>query len=209
MRGVGGEENLVAGVGHQFPWILLNSTSERGDQDVVALHARTGELRTLAATAQSEGDGWLSGEMFYFARGRFGDEENGSLEIWRKDLRTDAETRLTSNDWNDYELRVSPDGTHLCWQSEEKGHYGADIVVMNVESGTSWTPFPSRTRTAGCRWTPNSEGLFFIEFDEGHMSMMLQPVQGGEPIEIAPFGGYNRPIGFLRKATGPQSSTRQ
>lgn len=45
------------------------------------------------------GDGILHGSLLHFSEGNRGDEEDGGLEIWLKDLDSGFTTPLTENGW--------------------------------------------------------------------------------------------------------------
>ena len=192
----------LAAVGHQHPWVITTPTTPGGKGDVLRVHIETGEVQALVASPSAEGDGWLRGDTLFFARGRFGDEEDGSLELWMRRITVGEEIRLTDNDWNDYELALSPDGSHLCWQSEQKGHFSADIRAMDISTGKAWDVSSTPMRASGCRWTQDGSALIYTLTDNGETTMILQPIAGGDPIPISPFQGFDRPIGFLSTAEG-------
>lgn len=112
-----------------------------------------------SATLGRLGDGSLQGSLLYFSEGNRGDEENGSLEIWLKDLDSGFTTPLTENSWNDYEIALSDDGRFLCWQDEEFGHFASQIRVLDTQTRESWTVGLPGARNSRCAFASSGDWI--------------------------------------------------
>jgi hypothetical protein len=188
--------------GHAYPWILTTLRKSPNDLDIWRTNLLTGAIEVLVDSPVSEGDGWLVATGLVFVRGAFGEEEDGSLELYMKDLETGLETRLTENSWNDYQLAVSRTGTHVCWQSEERGHYQSEIMIMELASRRSWNLTNAPGRDFDCRWTPDGTGVVYGSLRTGDLELFLQPMDGGPAVNITDHPEDDHMAGFILKGGG-------
>lgn len=129
--------------------------------------------------------------------GRNGDQEDGSLEIWLHDRASGAWEQLTRNGWNDYNADLSEDGRFLCWQSEERGHYHSDIMVMDLRTRRSWNLTRSDAFEFDCHISPDGAWVLYQRRALLDHVMELRPIRGGEPVLV----GRSDGAGISRFAT--------
>ena len=142
---------------------------------------------------------WVRGDTVLFVRGRGEGDEDGNMELMLLDLRTGSETRLTENDWNDYDPRWSPDGTHICWLSEKDGHYESEVEVMELATGKRWNLSDSPGRDTLCRWTPDGRGIVYMAWRDGSESeLFLKPFRGGRPMNLTRYPGEENMVDIMR-----------
>lgn len=190
------------GAGHsQDPeWALLRSTVP-GNEGWYRVHRETGRVEVVSTNPLDQVH-QMRGDSVLFARGAQGDDEDGGLEIFLRDLNTGEEVQLTDNDWNDYELDWSPTGRHLCWQSEEFGHYDAEIMVMDLQTRESWNLTQSPGRDHMCRFTPNGRGVIYQSLRTGDTEIFIQGVEGGPAQNVTNFPDHDQFTGFFRNGGG-------
>lgn len=107
-----------------------------------------------------------------FVRGWGTGPTEGDYAIHLLNRTTGEEEVLVSRPWNDFMPRWSPDGRHLCWTSEELGHFESDIWVMDLATRTKrnlTAKVPGRN--AECRWGPDSRTVFFFSTGTGHIQI--------------------------------------
>lgn len=179
------------------PWVVFGRAGADGSQDLFRLHTRSGEVERLTNGPLDESWGTVRNDSLLFAQGRMGDAEDGSLELVLRDLRTGGETRLTENDWNDYEVRWSPTGQHICWQSEEMGHYQSEIMVMDLRTRRSWNLSRSPGRDFACRFTPDGRAVIYRSLRTGDTDLIIQPVERGPAENLTFFAGEDVLAGFV------------
>lgn len=165
------------------------------------------DIRTGAVEMHPELEEWgawrgSSGDSVITSRGRRGEEEDGSLEVVLHHLGTGQEERLTDNDWNDYDVQWSPDGRHICWQSEELGHYRSEIMVMDLRTRRSWNLSSSEGRDWGCHFTPDGRAVVYLSLRTGNVEVWLQPVEGGEAVDVTLHPSVDAFAGFVKAVGG-------
>lgn len=105
---------------------------------------------------------WIA-DTLWVERGRVGEAEDGSLEVGY--VLESAPTEfmaITSNDWNDLGLQMSPDASRVCWFSERQGHYQGNVEWLDRATGQqAELDWPGRQGV--CEWTPDGRGFFFRE----------------------------------------------
>lgn len=103
-----------------------------------------------------------------FVRGFGTGPTEGDYEIRMLDRNTGVEEVLVSRPWNDFMARWSPDGKHLCWTSEEFGHFESDIWVMDLATRRMrnlTADLPGRNYEY--KWRPDSRTVFFASVSTG------------------------------------------
>ncbi|MFO8175238.1 MAG: BTAD domain-containing putative transcriptional regulator [Longimicrobiales bacterium] len=169
---------------------VIFTSYRSGGGDLYSVRLDGTELHRLTRDPRRDHQAWIRGDSVLFVRGLGVGVENGNMELILLDLSTGSETRLTDNDWNDFEPAWSPDGRYICWQSERLGHYESDVMVMDMETGRSWnaTGFPGRE--SDCRWTPRGNGLIYMGWREGgDPEIYLQDMEGEEPVNLTRYPG--------------------
>ncbi|HKK93056.1 MAG TPA: BTAD domain-containing putative transcriptional regulator [Longimicrobiales bacterium] len=159
-----------------------------GDADVW-VWSETEGARPLVTSPEHERDPQLRGDTLLFLRGRGVGADDGNIEVWLRELSTGRETRLTENDWNDYNVHWSPDGRYLCWQSEEWGHYEMDIVVQELATGRRWTIAGGRGRQSECHWDPGSLGVYYSDWEADGPEIYYTPLTGGTRVNLSMYPG--------------------
>jgi hypothetical protein len=48
-------------------------------------------------------------------------------------------------------------------------------------------------------WTPTGTAVIYESIERGAQNLILHPIGGGTPREIAPSDGLNRAVGFMPK----------
>jgi Tol biopolymer transport system component len=162
----------------------------------------TGEVEQLTPGLISEGMGPLRGDSLLFVRGRQAQDEDGSLELILRHVDTGEEELLTDNDWNDYEMKWSPDGRHICWQSEEFGHYQSEILVMDLRTRRTWNLSASEGRDFGCSFTPDGRAVVYQSLRTGNVDLIIQPVAGGPAVNMTFYPGDDVLVGFVGRQGG-------
>jgi len=188
-------------------WTALNhhtgthvlALARRPDEgvDYFRIEARTGAGERLTDSPVDKAWATLRGDSLLFGQGRGGDDEDGSLELVLRHLASGEEERLTDNDWNDYEVQWSPDGRHICWQSEEFGHYQSEIMVMDLRTHRSWNLSRSPGRDFECVFTPDGRAVVYQSLRTGDTDLIIQPVGGGEAVNLSFYPGIDRIAGFV------------
>jgi hypothetical protein len=180
------------------PWLV--GTMLEKPWGVARFNPTTQTLQRLTMSPIDELVPILRGDTVLFARGRQGDEEDGSLELMLLNIRTGEEEQLTENGWNDFEMDWSPLGHHICWSSEELGHYQADVWVMDLRTRRRWNLSDAPGREGACRFTPDGLAVLYAEFGAAGRDLLLKPVMGGDAIAVARYAGEDRFAGFLPRA---------
>ena len=183
---VGGDDYFLSGFD---PWVVFRRRGADGVWDLYRLHLGDDAVEQLTNHPVDESWGILRGDSLLFARGAMGDDEDGSLELFLLDLATGREVRLTDNGWNDYEVDWSPDGRHICWQSEELGHYQSEIMVMDLERRRVWNLSAREGRDHRCAFTPDGAGVLYRSLRGSDIDLTLRPVTGGEARNVTLFQG--------------------
>jgi hypothetical protein len=76
--------------------------------------------------------------------------------------------------------------------------------LMDLVARVTYSLSPSITRHSGCQWTPNGRGVVFVATSGDNTTLFLQGLHAKDAMEIAPFDGYDRPVGFIRKVGSPR-----
>lgn len=141
----------------------------------------------------------VHGDRILFNRGWGEGPTEGDLEIRLLDRSTGREEVLVSNPWNEYMADWSPDGRHICWQSDEFGHFESEIHVMEVETRRSWSLTRGAPgRDAGCHWTPDGSAIVFQSYRDGGIPQtFLSDPQGRQARNLSRVGASSGPAGFI------------
>ena len=83
---------------------------------------------------------------------------------------------------------ISPDGKVLAYEFLEKETGRTRVAVRGLEGVEPLKVFDFAVGYDSLRWTVDGRGLTYATKDEKRNKIMLQPVTGGEPREIADFG---------------------
>jgi dipeptidyl aminopeptidase/acylaminoacyl peptidase len=124
--------------------------------------------RRLTQSPSQDARPAVHGDQILFVRGRGTGPTEGDYAIHLLNRATGQEEVLVSRPWNDFMPRWSPDGRHLCWTSEEFGHFESDIWVMELATRSMrnlTAPLPGRNYE--CRWGPDSRTVFFVSTSTG------------------------------------------
>lgn len=99
------------------------------------------------------------GSMIFFS------ERDGNFDIYRLDLATRLETRLTNDPSSDMYGAISPDGRRVAFQSDRDGDF--EIYVMNID-GSGVQRVTNNTVTDRIpAWTPDGEHLVYSSDTRG------------------------------------------
>ena len=126
-----------------------------------------------------------------------GADEDGSLELVLVNTRDGTEELLTRNDWNDYEVTISPDRTHACWQSEEYGHYQADIRIMRIADRRILPQEEEPGRQAACHFSSDGSFVVYYTYVSGDRELVARPIGGGPTVPITLFPGDEQFVGSV------------
>lgn len=159
------------------------------------------EARTLASGSTDHLPVDWVGDTIWVEQGLTGEAEDGSLEIGYTLLGDPASfVSLTDNTWNDLELALSPDRTHLCWKNERQGHYQSNIVWLDRRTGEE-TELVLEGRQTGCEWAPHGRGLFFRNYRGDRIELLYLQLGADEPVQVIDEYAFNSMVGPLT-ATG-------
>ncbi|MCK6580090.1 MAG: protein kinase [Anaerolineae bacterium] len=110
------------------------------------------------------------GSVVFFA------DRGGNFDLYRLDLTTRLETRLTSDAASDIYGAVSPDGGRIAFQSDRDGDF--DIYVMDID-GAGVTRLTDNTVNDRIpAWSPDGEHILFSSDTRGdgtHDLMQIRP----------------------------------
>jgi DNA-binding SARP family transcriptional activator len=97
------------------------------------------------------------------------------------------ETALVDEPWNDLDPAWSPRGTHLCWQSEEFGHYESQVKVMELSTRERWSVTSGMPgRHANCSFTAAGRHVVFMGMAESGVSQVFVVArEGGAPENLS------------------------
>lgn len=184
-------------IGHAPPWWLLQGRAADGNVDLYRVNSETRVLQRLTSDPLDEATGILRGDSLLFARGRTGDAEDGGLELFLLDIASGTEEQLTDNHWNDHDMRWSADGRHICWTSEELGHFQSEVMVMDLVGRRSWNLSRSPGRDYGCWFTPDGSGVLYESLRNENRQLIVHSLDRGEGVPIPTPPGTSVFIGFV------------
>ncbi|MDT8341868.1 MAG: hypothetical protein RQ751_10180, partial [Longimicrobiales bacterium] len=174
--------------------------------DLYAIPLDGGKPKRLTTDPQVDRTPQVRGAVVVFARGSGEGEEEGLMELYLLDLGTLEEVRLTRNDWNDLEPNLTRDGTRLCWQSEEYGHYEMNLRTMDLATRRERVLVDAPGRDTNCHWTPDGRAVVFTGYRTGDANLYLVPAEGGAELPLTRLRSHEAFIGFLPEPT--RGSTR-
>jgi serine/threonine protein kinase/Tol biopolymer transport system component len=124
---------------------------------------------TLDPAAQAAG-----GSIVFFG------ERNGNFDIFRLDLATGEETRLTTSTAADVYPTVSPDGDQIAFASDRDGDF--DIYVMSIDGGTAARLTENSIPDRFPSWSPDGQFILFAADARGDRtdSLYMMRADGGE-----------------------------
>jgi hypothetical protein len=196
-------------LGPEGRWVYFDS-DRSGSGDLYRVPLEGGEAERITDHPLQDATPVIRGTTLLFVRGRGKEEEDGNMELVTLDMDTGAERYLTDNGWNDYEVRWSSDGLFICWQSEELGHYEAEIMGMNLETGETFNVSESPGRDSSCRWGPDSRTIFFETSRDGdrdiYARILRSPEEGSSPRPVGPavdLSRYSSTDSFMSIILGP------
>ena len=141
----------------------------------------------------------VHGDSVVFVRGRGTGDEDGLMELVLLDRSTGREEQLTRNGWNDYIPFLSADGTHLCWQSEEFGHYEGNIQIMDLRTREIRVLVDDPGREGGCFWTPDGQAVVYRAWGRGTPDVRIAPLDRDTTIALTRLDGVDSPFpSFIR-----------
>lgn len=140
----------------------------------------------------------VHGDRILFSRGWGEGPTEGDLEIRLLDRGSGREEVLVSNPWNEYQAAWSPDGRHICWQSDEFGHFESDIHVMEMATRRQWSVTRRvEGRSSGCHWTPDGRGLLYHGTVGGVTQTILTDLRGRRHRNLSRDGFLSAPAGYM------------
>jgi hypothetical protein len=143
---------------------------------------------------------WV-GDTVWVERGLTGEAEDGSLEVgYVLAGRPETFVRLTDNTWNDLEFRLSPDRKRACWKNERRGHYQSNIVWLDRETGEEFE-LDREGRQTSCFWAPDSQGLFFREYQGDFIQLFYLKIGWDQPRAVIRESVYSTLVGPLPAPT--------
>lgn len=127
---------------------LQRMTPTREATAEATVFAPVGEVPTPTLAPAAQG-----GSIVFFA------ERHGNFDIFRLDLDTGEETRLTLSTGNDVYPAVSPDGQQIAFASDRDGDF--DIYVISIEGGTATRLTDNTTPDRFPSWSPDGQYILF------------------------------------------------
>jgi Tol biopolymer transport system component len=120
---------------------------------------------------------------------------SGKLVLWKVAISGGAPTQLT--EVLATEPDISPDGKFVACFSKDAQTGKAVIMVLPFAGGAAVRTFPlppTANWDSGPRWTPDGQGLTYVDRRGETMNLWLQPLTGGEARQMSNFkqGGLVR-----------------
>ncbi len=115
-----------------------------------------------------------NGSIVYFA------ERGDNFDIYKLDLQTRRETRLTDSTSNELYPAVSPDGTLIAYMSDVDGDY--DLYVMDVNGGSARRLTDNAVTDRTPAWSPDGGWIAYSSDtlgDGGHDLYRIRPDGSG------------------------------
>lgn len=109
------------------------------------------------------------GSLIFFA------EREGNFDIYRLDLATRVETRLTNDPASDMYGALSPDGSRVAFQSDRDGDF--DIYVMNIDGSSTQRVTDNNVTDRIPTWTPDGASIIFSSDTRGDGAHDLYQVE--------------------------------
>jgi len=150
---------------------LLWGSQRDGPGDLYFLDLQSGGIVRLTFGTLPARDPSVQGNWVAYHRGWGDGAEEGDQELFLLDLATRIERRLTENDWNDTGPELSHDGRMICWTSKKEGHWEAEIMAMDLETGDSWHVSDMPGREDYCQWHPSAPVAFFQVWGTGEQEI--------------------------------------
>lgn len=152
----------------------------------------------LTASPSEDTRASVHGDRILFNRGWGEGPTEGDMEIRLLDRVSGREEVLVSNPWNEYQAAWSPDGRHICWQSDEFGHFESDILVMEVATRRQWSVTRRvEGRSSACYWTPDGRGLLYHGTVGGVTQTILTDLRGRRHRNLSRDGFISAVMGFM------------
>lgn len=125
----------------------------------------------------------ISGDLVVFVRGFGTGPTEGDYALHLLNRATGEDEVLVSRPWNDFMVRWSPNGKHLCWTSEEFGHFESDIWVMELRSRKMRNLTAELSgRNYECQWAPDNRTVFFASTHTGR-AQIYRALRNGRFLE--------------------------
>jgi len=140
---------------------IIWGSQRDGPGDAYLLDVGSGDVERLTHGTSPARDFSVQGNLLAYHRGWGDGAEEGDQDLYLFDLDTRVERRLTENDWNDTGPELSHDGRMICWTSKQAGHWEAEIMAMDLESGDTWHVSDLPGREDYCQWHPSAPVVFF------------------------------------------------
>jgi serine/threonine protein kinase len=119
-------------------------------------------------------------------------ERNNNFDIYKLDVTTDRETRLTSSSLNDIYPAFSPDGERIVYISDSDGDY--ELWVMDADGRSQRRLTLNTVNDRYPAWSPDGEWIVYSSDvrGDGNFDLYRVPADGdGEPEELFSDGSRN------------------
>ena len=146
---------------------VLWGSQRDGPGDLYFMELESGEIDRLTFGTLPARDPSVQGMWVAYHRGWGDGAEEGDQDLFLLDLATRTERRLTENDWNDTGPELSHDGRMICWTAKTEGHWEAEIMAMDLETGDIWHVSDMPGREDYCQWHPSAPVVFFQVWGTG------------------------------------------
>lgn len=136
--------------------------TEKGtkNSDIFQFTLANNELKPIVENAAFDGDPSLSpdGNTLLFVS-----ERDGNIEIYKKDLATGIETRLTNSPGHDSYPSFSPDGTQIVFNSDRERE-NTDVYIMNADGSglRKLTDLPTNEFVTSDPWSADGTTLLVV-----------------------------------------------
>jgi TolB protein len=182
--GVGWRREPAAPAAKGLAGTIVFDSNRSGDYEIYTMRARGDGLRRLTTAPGVDADPTWSrdGRKILFTSER--DHPNAdpakiTSEIYVMNADGSGQTRLTTNEVEDWTPRWSPNGKRIVFASPgTQAGYDFDVYVMNADGSgrQDLTPGPGRDFTPA--WSPNGQRIAFASNDGGNYDVYVMNADG-------------------------------
>jgi serine/threonine protein kinase len=162
----------------------------QSERDMYLYYVPNGDAKQAAKLSQLRDDG-LSGlyvsednRVYYTSR------QGGSFDIWSSSITGENQKQITSDEFAEQNLSVSPDGNTLLFSSTRAG---VPNIWSIASDGSGLTQLTKDAEDYSASMDVSGKWIVFSSWMRGPQTVMKIPAQGGERIDVTTENG-NSPV---------------